>query len=539
MEYDLKTFRGDLSGGITTALVSLPLALAFGTASGLGAASGIYCAIALGFFVTVFGGTRTLMSGPGPPMTIAMTIVLTSHASSISEAFTVVILAGLLQILLGFTKLGRYVVYTPHMVVSGFMSGVGLLIILMQTLPFLGVPAAPAGSIGILRSLPDAVTQVNGDALIVAAITLAVAVIWPRRLTRHIPPYLLALLAGSTLGVLWFNEVPVIGEIPRGLPSVQFALPSVDFLISAAEPALILALLGSVDSLLACLVADSLTGTRHNPDRELMGQGIGNIVAGMIGGLPGSGGPITTMTNIRAGGTTRMSCMIRAVALLCLLMGLGQYIEPIPKAVLAGIMMKVGWDIIDWRMITRIHRLRPEHLIVMMVTMGLTVFVGLITAVAIGLIAAGMVHARQLERLELDSVVSVPMLDRVFFNQELDSTEFEHDSARVGLVALRGSFTVASSKKLVDTIGEDIKEHEVVIFDFTEAIYMDDSAAQVMKRLIDVAFEQGSKPIILGLNSSISDTLQIYDVLLRIPENHVVEHLDEARDVAASLLLLR
>ena len=358
MEYDLKTFRGDLSGGITTALVSLPLAIAFGTASGLGAASGIYCAIALGFFVTVFGGTRTLMSGPGPPMTVAMTIVLTSHASSISEAFTVVILAGLLQILLGFTKLGRYVVYTPHMVVSGFMSGVGFLIILMQTLPFLGVLAAPAGSINTLRSLPDAVTQVNGDALIVAAITLAVAVSWPRRFTRYIPPYLLALLAGSTLGVLWFNEVPVIGEIPRGLPSVQFALPSADFLISAAEPALILALLGSVDSLLACLVADSLTGTRHNPDRELMGQGIGNIVSGMIGGLPGSGGSITTMTNIRAGGTTRMSCMIRAVALLCLLMGLGQYIEPIPKAVLAGIMMKVGWDIIDWRMLTRIHRLR-------------------------------------------------------------------------------------------------------------------------------------------------------------------------------------
>ena len=204
--------------------------------------------------------------------------------------------------------------------------------------------------------------------------------------------------------------------MPTGLPQLLPELPSVAFLLRALQPAIILALLESVDSLLTSLVADSLTGTQHNPDRELVGQGIGNLVAGLFGGVPGAGATMGTVTNIRAGGTTRMSGVLRAILLLALLLGLGRYVEPIPHAVLAGILMKVGWDIVDWRMVLRLHRIRREHLIVLLITLGLTVFVDLVTAVAIGLIAAGMAHARQLERLELDSVVSVPLLDQTFFS---------------------------------------------------------------------------------------------------------------------------
>ncbi len=319
--------------------------------------------------------------------------------------------------------------------------------------------------------------NVNGSALAIAAATLVLVIYWPRHLSRYLPAPLLAMFVGTVMGVLWLHQAPVIGEIPSGLPALQFHLPFWSFLLHAVEPALIIALLGSVDSLLACLIADSLTGSRHNPDRELVGQGIGNMVAGLFGGLPGSGATVSTVTNIRSGGRTPVAGVVRAGILLLLLLELGRFVETIPHAVLAGILMKVGWDIIDWRLLSRIHRLRREHLYVMALTLGLTVFVDLITAVAIGLIAGGMVHAWQLEKLELDSVVSVPLLDREFLKRTEDFGDLDPYTARVGMVSLRGSFTVASSKKLVEVIGEDIKEHEVVIFDFSDTLYGDRSEA--------------------------------------------------------------
>ena len=384
MKYDLSVFRGDLSGGLTSAVVALPFALAFGVSSGMGAAAGVYGAIAVGFFASVFGGTRTVISGPAPSITIAMAIIVTSQVSTLSEALIVVVLAGSLQVMLGLSRLGRFIVYTPHVVVSGLMSGIGVIIILMQVLPFFGAPVAPGGTMAVFLSLPEALNNVNGSALAIAAATLALMVYWPHRLSRYLPAPLLALFVGTMMGVLWLHQAPVIGEIPSGLPALQFHLPSLSFLLHAVEPSLIIALLGSVDSLLACLIADSLTGSRHSPDRELVGQGIGNMVAGLFGGLPGSGGTVSTVTNIRSGGRTPVSSVVRAGVLLLLLLELGRFIEPIPHAVLAGILMKVGWDIIDWRLLSRIHRLRREHLYVMALTLGLTVFVDLIPAVAGG-----------------------------------------------------------------------------------------------------------------------------------------------------------
>ncbi len=440
MNYNFTTLRGDLFGGITSAVVALPVALAFGVASGLGAAAGLYGAIAVGFFASVFGGTRSQISGPTAPMTVAMAVIITSHATNLTEALTVVVLGGLLQVLLGILRVGRFVAYTPYVVVSGFMSGIGIIIMLIQTLPALGAPNALGGPVGAVRALPEAVGDIDLSAFAITILTLAVGVLWPRRLARLLPAPLMALIAGTLLGVLWLNDAPIIGQVPTGLPGVQFGLPSASFLAHAVQPALILALLGSVDSLLTSLIADSLTGTRHNPDRELIGQGIGNMVAGVFGGLPGAGATMGTVTNIRAGGLTQVSGALRAVLLLALVLGLGRYVEPIPLAALAGVLMKVGWDIIDWRLLARVHRIRREHLFVMLMTLGLTVFVDLVTAVAIGLIAAGMAHARQLEQLELDSVVSVPLLDRTFLSGQGAEAAVDPYAARVGLVALRGKF---------------------------------------------------------------------------------------------------
>ena len=535
-DYDLDTFRGDLFGGLTSAVVALPVALAFGVASGMGAAAGLYSVIAVGFFAAVFGGTKSQISGPTGPMTIAMAVIITTHASTLAEALTVVVMGGLIQVLLGVLRMGRFVVYTPYVVISGFMSGVGLIIMLIQALPFLGLPPAAGGPMGAIRALPEAIQGMNGSAFGLGVVALAVAALWPRRMARYLPGLLVALLAGTALGVLWLTDVPVIGEIPRGLPSLQLELPTVGFLVKSLQPALILALLGSVDSLLTSLVADSLTGTQHKPNRELVGQGIGNMLSGLFGGLPGAGATMGTVTNIRAGGSTQVSGALRALMVLALLLGLGQLVEPIPHAVLAGILMKVGWDIIDWPLLTRIHRIRREHLFVIALTLGLTVFVDLVTAVAIGLIAAGMVHARQLEGLELDSVVSVPILDHVFFAGQEEARAMDPYSARTGLVRLNGSFTVASSQKLYSVIGGDIKDHDVVIFDFSGATYIDDSAAMMISRLLATAGKEDTECIVMGLSGKVARTLHALDILRDLSGDHVVDTMEEARGVAIRLL---
>ena len=536
LNYDLDTLRGDVFGGITSMVVALPVSLGFGIASGMGAAAGLYGAIAVGFFAAVFGGTRSQISGPTAPMSVAMAVVLTSHADSLTEALTVVVLAGLLQVLLGVSRIGRFVAYTPHVVISGFMSGIGVIMLLMQALPLLGASGSTGGPMGAVRALPAAVSAIDIGAFAIGAVTLAVGFLWPRRFSRFAPGPLVALAAGTALGVLWFTEAPVIGAIPVGLPALQVGLPPADFLLHALQPAIILALLGSVDSLLTSLVADSLTGNRHNPDRELIGQGIGNMAAGLIGALPGAGTTASTVTNIRSGGSTQVSGVLYAVLVFALVLGFGRFVEPIPLAALAGVLIKVGWDIVDWRMLARLHRLRREHLIVMLATLCLTVFVDLITAVAIGLIAGGMVHARRLERLELDSVKSVPLLEAAFFADDIIPAQDDPHAARVGMVALGGTLSVASSHKLVSVVGLDIREHEVVIFDFSGTVYIDDSAAMVIGKLLEIAAESGTECIVMGIRDDVAATLLSLDILGGVPADRVVETLDEARRIARETL---
>ena len=537
MKYDLDTLRGDFFGGLTSMVVALPVSLGFGIASGMGPAAGLYGAIAVGFFAAVFGGTRSQISGPTAPMAVAMAVVITTHADTLPEALTVVLLAGLLQVLLGLSRIGRFVAYTPHVVVSGFMSGIGIIVIILQIMPFLGADSASGGVIGAVRALPDALDSVNTGALTIAVVTLVVGFLWPRRLSRYAPGPLVALITGTLLGVLWLRDAPVIGEIPTGLPGLAWEMPAAGFLVTALQPALILALLGSVDSLLTSLVADSLTGQRHNPDRELIGQGIGNMVAGLFGALPGAGATMGTVINIRSGGTTRASGALRAIFVLAVVLGLGRFAEPIPLAALAGVLAKVGWDIMDRRLLVRIHRLRSEHLVVMLVTLVLTVSVDLITAVAIGLIAGGLAHARQLEGLEMDSVISVPLLDRTFFGEDSEVVSADPYSARVGMVALRGNFTVSSANKLVSVIGSEIGDHEVVIFDFSDTTYIDDSAAMMIEQLIGVARRSDTACVMMALPDSVARTLGALDVLREVPADRVVETRDEARIVAAECLL--
>ena len=536
MAYSAQAFRGDVFGGVTAAVVGLPVGLAFGEASGLGAVAGLYGAIAVGFFAAVFGGTRSQISGPTGPMAVAMAVIVTTHAESLAEAFTIVVMAGLIQIALGLMRIGRFVAYTPYSVVSGFMSGIGVIIILLQTVPFMGGAVRTGGPLEAIRAWPETIGNLNSSALAIAVVTLAVGALWPARFRRYLPAALAALIAGTALSVLWLSNTPVIGEVPTGLPSLHLPELAPGLLARSIEPALILALLGSIDSLLTSLVADAMTRTRHDPNRELVGQGIGNMIAGLIGATPGAGATMGTVVNIRAGGQTRVSGALRAAILLALVLGLGRYVESVPHAALAGILMKVGWDIIDWRFLTRIHRVQREHLLVMFITLGLTVFLDLVTAVAIGLIAAGMASARALERLQLDSVVSVPLLDRSFLKDWSSREHADMFSARVGLVALRGTFSVASSSELITTLGVDIRDHEIVILDFTDTVYVDDSVALVVEQMVDIAIAEDTECIVLGLSGRPAVTLQALSVLDRVPDDRFVTTLDEAREVAERLL---
>ena len=536
--YDFSKLSGDIFGGVTATVIALPVALGFGVASGLGPIAGIYSAIAVGFFAAVFGGTPSQISGPTGPMTIAMAVVLVQHAGGdLTKAFTIVMLAGLLQIALGVLRIGSFVTYTPYSVISGFMSGIGVIVMTIQVLPVLGASAVPGGPMNSIRAWPDALASLNTHALVVGLIALLAGIFWPSKLSKYLPGPLVALVLGTAAAYFFFTNAPVIGAVPTGLP--EFIIPDITpgFIASALQPAFILALLGSIDSLLTSLVADSITRTRHNPNRELMGQGLGNFVAGIVGALPGAGATMGTVVNIRAGGRTPVSGALRSIVLLALVLGLGQIAEPIPHAVLAGILIKVGWDIIDWRFVTRIRHVPREYLMVMLMTLLLTVFVDLVTAVALGLIASGVMRARQSEQLELDSVVSVPLLDQTFLSEtEADEDDFDMFQARAGLLAFRGHFSVASANELVRVVSADIHEHEVVIFDFSDTTHMDDSAALIMEQLISSAGDEDTECIVMNLTGSVANSLNSFNVFREIPQDRFVDDLDEARDLVRSIL---
>ena len=465
---------GDVFGGVTSAIVMLPMALAFGVASGLGPVAGIYGAVAVGFFAAVFGGTPSQISGPTGPMTVAMAAVVALYADSLVTAFTIVMLAGLVQIALGLMRIGSFVSYTPYSVISGFMTGIGAIIMVLQVMPFLGADPVPGGPLSQVAAWPEAVASSSLHDLAVGAVALAICIFWPRGLRRFLPAPLAALALGTVLALFVLTEARTIGPIPSGLPAFQIPRLEWGSMGGLVEPALIIALLGSIDSLLTSLVADSQTRTRHNPNRELVGQGLGNVAAGVLGALPGAGATMGTVTSIRAGGRSPLAGVLAAVLLLTLLLGFGWIAEPIPLAVLAGILLKVGWDIVDWRFALRLRAIRREYVLVMLLTFLVTMLVDLITAVALGLIGAGVVRSRDDTRGEMDRVLSVPLLDP---DRLPNLEDFDPSRLPVGLVRLRGRFSVSSAHDLTRALSADIEDHDIVILDFSDTTDVDDSAA--------------------------------------------------------------
>ena len=551
----LQGLRGDVFGGLTAAVVALPLSLAFGVASGLGAIEGLYSAVVVGMLAALLGGSRTQISGPTAPLSVAMAVVFVDYADGdLAKALAIVVMAGIIQVLLGALRLGSFVAYTPYAVVSGFTSAVGVIIIVVQVLPFFGTEVALGGALKSLRSWPDAVANIDSSALALGLVTLAVCIFWPGQLKRFLPPSVAALIIGTLVGVLWLTNAPTIGEVPTGLPDLHTPELVLGDLGNALAAAVTLALLGSINSLLTARVADSLTRESHDPNRELMGVGVANVLVAFVGGVPGAGATSCTVANVRAGGRSRASGVLCATILAALVLGLGRYVGSIPHAVLAGILIKIGFDIIDWRYLSHIHRVPRENVVVLALTLGLSIISDLVIAVAVGLVVAALTGARQVERLELDKVISTPLLDMTFLaDPEADdgddddpfaglnlSLDDDDDSdpfaARCGLLSLRGSFTAASSTRLFKVINHDMAEHEVVIFDFTDTVHIDDSAALAIGQLADTARDADTQCIVMGMSGMTGTSLHALNVLREIPEDHFVENLDEARVIAKRLL---
>jgi SulP family sulfate permease len=503
---DTSHLRGDLFGGLTAGVVALPLALAFGVASGAGPVAGLYGAICVGFFAALFGGTPAQVSGPTGPMTVVAATIFTAHADNPAVAFTIVMLAGILQVVFGKLRFGRYINLVPYPVVSGFMSGIGVIIIIGQLDPLLG-HAASKNVINALTVLPEDAMNPNPGALAAGLVALAICVLTPKPVARKVPSTLIALVVGTLLVAFALPGVPVLGAIPSALP--RFVLPALDLrlLQEIVPPALVLAALGSIDSLLTSLIADNVTRTFHDSDRELVGQGIGNLVAGLLGGIPGAGATMRTLVNIRSGGRTPISGAVHALTLLAIVLGLGPLAAYVPQAVLAGILIKVGIDVIDWSYLRRSLRLPVSSTICMATVLLLTVFVDLVTAVAVGTVMASMLFIAEMADLQSRSIRAIT--DHGSGEGILDGAEaalFRRLQGRVLLLHLSGPMSCGAANEMTRRMSL-ARTFEVLVIDMQDVPTLDVSAGLSLETIIERAHSQGQQVVLSGIHKAVARTL--------------------------------
>jgi len=524
IKLDTSHLRGDIYGGLTAGVVALPLALAMGVASGLGPIAGLYGAIFVGFFAALFCGTEPQISGPTGPMTVVcagLAASISAHPDLMGNTgliFTAIMMAGLFQVALGLFRLGEYIRLVPYPVISGFMSGIGGIIIILQISPMLG-HSAPAGTVDALFYTPTALLDINFVALIIGAMTLLIAYKWPGKLGKFIPGPLAALIIG-TLVSLFVGGAPILGDIPSGLPQIHLPEFSTISFFIVAEAAFVLALLGSIDSLLTSLVSDNMTRSRHDSNKELIGQGIGNAVAGLFGGAPGAGATMRTVVNIRTGGRTRISGMIHALVLLGVVLGLGTYASYIPNAVLAGILIKVGLDIIDWNYIKNAHRGPRWDLALMLIVVGLTIFVDLITAVAAGVVLASIAFVKQVAKDQMERLQQTHMIRHNASDREIEILDILGD--KVNIFDFAGPMSFGAAADLGHHARSQLEGGALaIILDFSRVPFLDVSAALAIETVARDAAASKRKVYPCGMSQAVEDTLSALEADKHIdPSNH-------------------
>jgi len=590
--FNFKHFRGDFFGGITAGIVALPLALAFGVSSGLGPTAGLYGAIFISFFAALFGGTNTQISGPTAPMTAVSMLVVAgiigSYDGDLSEALPIILavflLGGLIQIVLGILALGEYIKYIPYPVVSGFMTAIGLIILVTQILPAVGFyPKEDAelvsrfraqaqevilesildeeagegilvledfeetikkaedveeeqillesktlaadyagGVIGSIRVLPYAVKGIVLLELLLALGTILI-IYGFKRITTAVPSTLVALFIMSGIAVAFKLDYRPIEEIPNGLP-----LPNIDiftkFSLGSITPyiysAITLAFLGSIDSLLTSVVADNMTKTKHNPNKELVGQGIGNSIAAIFGGIPGAGATIRTVVNIRAGGKTRLSGMIAGLLLLLILLALGPLASKIPAAVLAGILITVGIGVIDYKGLKAIPKMPFPEVLVLLLVMILSAVWNLVFAVGIGLILASLMFMKKIGDLSEKQSIVEPLTRSKAWPDERNLPEEIRD--KIFIKHIRGPLFFGSTSYFQELVKQIPDDTSCVFIRMDRMQYIDQSGLFAMEDVLSELNEKNKNVLLTGLGDqprSMMETIGIIPIL--VPKERV------------------
>ena len=574
---ETNNLKGDIFGGITAGIVALPLALAFGiqafggvndpAAASMGALAGIVGATMLGFFASLFGGTHSQISGPTGPMTVVAATMISgiwaSSGGNISSVLISMALAGLFcglfQILFGIIKLGKYIRYIPYPVLSGFMSGIGVIIILQQLYPLVGLKGTGT-MIDLVMGIPAAVADgISVTALLLGLGTILIIELFPL-LTKKVPATLVALIVMTVISLFCnLDGKLIIGEIPSGLPLPFFAKAGIDMasidwgvvLKASLIPGLTLAGLGSIDTLLTSVVADNITKTKHNSNKELIGQGIGNAMAGLFCGLPGAGATMRTVVNVKSGGRTQISGMIHALLLLAILLGLGSLVKYVPLSVLAGILITVGWGIIDFRGFKDLFKIPKADAVVLVVVFIITVFVDLLTAVGIGMVIACVLFMKRASDLVEGGYSSSAMSNTEIRKGLPDPglTNFDKsmpwndeggitDEMRkhIFVQRLNGPIFFGTINKFKEVM-EDIPDHaKVVIIRMKLVSFMDQSGLYAMETAIKDLQDRGILVLMTIIQPQPMYMLKTLNVIPSVvPEEHTFKTFEDCTDFLSKM----
>jgi SulP family sulfate permease len=456
--------------------------------------------------------------------------------TGLAMAFTVVMLGGLFQILLGILRLGKYITLMPYTVISGFMSGVGVIIIILQFGPLLG-QTGTGGVVNSLLAMPGYVQNLDPVATGLGLLTLLIVFVAPPRLNRILPAPLLALILCTLLAVWFFPDraIPQIGDIPSGFPSLHWPRLEWAHLKEIIVYGIMLGTLGALDSLITSLVADNLTRTQHDSDRELIGQGIGNVFSGFLGGLPGAGATMRTVINVQTGGRTPLSGIIHAVMLAVIVWKAGVLTESIPHAVLAGILIKVGIDVIDWGFIKRAHRLSTKGAGVMYLVLVLTVFVDLITAVAVGVFVANLLTIKNLTDIQIQEMRAVTRAqDEEWLSPEARSL-LTAAKGRILMLHLSGPLSFGAAKAMSQQLSI-VENYEILILDFSSVPRLGVTALLAIETMLKDALAHRRPIFLVGAHGQVQRRLQCLDILQQLPPGHHMADRLTALRQALSLL---
>jgi SulP family sulfate permease len=527
----LAHWRADVEGGLRAAAVALPMGLAFGVVSGAGPVPGIYSAVWTGMFAALFGGTATQISGPTGPIAIVMASVLLQFSAQPAAAFAVVVMAGLMQIGFGWARFGRYVNLVPYQVISGFSCAVGCIIIVMQMNPLMGHPGV-IDTLSAARALPTGIATANPVTVAIAAACYAACQWLPRRARQIVPVHLSVLVVGTLLVSLAGIDVPHLPAPATVLPQPMLAspltLPWGDMWLSA----LVLALISSLDSLVTSISADNATLQFHNSNRELVGQGIGNVVAGLLGALPGSGSTFRTMANIRGGGRTPLSGIVHSCFLLALVLSAGHLIQFVPACVLSGILIYIALGIIDWAYIARFPRAPREGVIVMITVWMIGLFINVVTAVAIGVIVTSLAFVKKMADLQTAALEQSTddEQNELFTAEERKAYERCRDATLY--IRLSGPLTFGAANGLTKRIAV-VSRHQSVLLDFTDVPHVDESAMIALDSIIQRARENAQTVILVGLRSAVVRAFVRFGLVASIRQCHRFKRRIDALRYAA------